>query len=56
MVNLEEKMQQWRDGLLSDGEILGFLHNAQFEVLESMNKKETALAEQNLAISPFGKR
>lgn len=51
-----DKMDQWRDGLLSDAEIIGWLlsdianaHNAIGEVQDSMYKRETKIADERLA-------
>lgn len=47
--DLTIRMQQWREGLLSDVEILGYLYNAQLEVLLTMEKAEVADAEKRFA-------
>ena len=51
-----DKMAQWRDGLLSDAEIIGWLlndnaniHNALDEVRQVILAKETKIADERLA-------
>lgn len=40
-----DKMQQWRDGLLSDAEIMEWLISYMVEVQISMKARETDIAE-----------
>jgi len=55
-IDLEERMHGWREGLLSDAEILAFLILAVSEVQQSMLRKETDTAKHNLPYGFFGKR
>jgi hypothetical protein len=45
MTNLTEQMQHWRDGAVSDSEILAALCEAQAEVIGAMRQNETRLAD-----------
>jgi hypothetical protein len=45
---LTQRMDQWRNGELSDSEILGYLLEAQAEVQIAMRKAETIIAEQRM--------
>lgn len=47
-LDLTERMKQWREGMISDSEILGYLLEAHCEVYTAMHHAETIKAEQRL--------
>lgn len=49
ITNLSEYMRSWREGLLSDGEMLAYLLCAVNEVHQSISVKEEAIAEKGIA-------
>lgn len=49
VTGLDEKMRLWREGCLSDSEIIAWLLSAMGEVQMTMSANETAIAEKRFA-------
>lgn len=48
ITGLDEKMRTWREGLLSDSEIMAWLITAMGEVQYTMSANEEAVAKKQL--------
>jgi hypothetical protein len=46
MNDLTERLHQWREGMLTNSEMLGYLLEAQAEVIAQLRKSEDWVTEQ----------